>query len=69
MLKTLRRNWTCVLTSSSVCAVASRDNAQFALDNVVVTTPVPEPTTTALMALGLAGLAVLRHRRKYLGIR
>ena len=59
----------CVLTSSSVCAVASRDNAQFALDNVVVTTPVPEPTTTALMVLGLAGLAVLRHRRKSLGIR
>ena len=59
----------CVLTSSSVCAVASRNNAQFAIDNVVVTTPVPEPSTYALMALGLAGLALLRNRRKTLGSR
>lgn len=59
----------CVLTDSSVCAVASKNNGQFALDNVVVTTPVPEPSTYALMALGLAGLAVLRNRRKTLGSR
>lgn len=59
----------CVLTDTSVCSIASRNNAQFALDNVVVTTPVPEPSTYALMALGLAGLAVLRNRRKTLGSR
>lgn len=59
----------CVLTDSSVCSVLSRNNAQFALDNVVVTTPVPEPSTYALMAFGLAGLAVLRNRRKSLGNR
>ncbi len=59
----------CVLTSSSVCDIASRNNAQFALDNVVVTTPVPEPSTYVLMALGLAGLVALRKRRKTLGSR
>ena len=52
----------CVLTQTSVCAVASQNNAQFAIDDIQVTGAVPEPTTTALMALGLLGLA-LRSRR------
>lgn len=52
----------CALTSTSVCAVATENNAQFAIDNIQVTAAIPEPTTTALMALGLLGLA-LRARR------
>ena len=51
----------CALSANGLCADLTRNNAQFALDNVVVTA-VPEPTTTALMALGLIGLVVLRRR-------
>jgi hypothetical protein len=52
----------CSLVNGQVCAVATQNNAQFAIDNILVTGPVPEPTTTALMVLGLLGLG-LRSRR------
>ena len=44
------------------CLFDTQNNAQFAIDDIQVTGAVPEPTTTALMALGLLGLA-LRSRR------
>lgn len=50
----------CVL-DTAVCGTASRNNAQFAIDDIRLST-VPEPTTLALMALGLLGL-VRRNRR------
>jgi hypothetical protein len=34
----------------------------FAIDNIVVTQPVPEPGTTALLGLGLSALMVFRRR-------
>ena len=36
--------------------------AQFAVDNVTFATPVPEPSTWALLCLGLIGIAVIRRR-------
>ena len=56
--------YACALSSTGVCVDGTRNNAQFALDNVT-TTVVPEPATMALMALGLLGLA-LRARRAVL---
>ena len=35
---------------------------QFGLDNVTFATPVPEPSTWALLCLGLIGIAVIRRR-------
>jgi hypothetical protein len=46
-----------------VCANPAGNAAQFALDNVALAAPVPEPSTVLLMALGLAGLAVQSRRR------
>lgn len=55
----------CALTSSSVCAVATRNNGQFALDNVLVTAAaVPEPATFAMMVLGLLTLVLAGRRRR-----
>jgi len=52
----------CALTGTS-CDLNTQNNAQFAIDNILVT-PVPEPSTTALMALGLLGvLGVLSVQR------
>jgi hypothetical protein len=46
----------------------SADNAGPIVDNMLVTqtpaTVVPEPSTYALISTGLAGLAVIRHRRR-----
>ncbi|MBA3057103.1 MAG: PEP-CTERM sorting domain-containing protein [Rhodoferax sp.] len=50
----------CVL-DTNVCGTASRNNAQFAIDDIRLST-VPEPTTLALLALGLLGLG-WRDRR------
>jgi len=63
----------CVL-DTAVCGTPSRNNAQFALDNIHVSTftqdgggndngTVPEPGTLALFSLGLLGLG-LRNRRR-----
>ena len=50
---------------SSPCDTPADNNAQFALDNVVLTPAVPEPTSAALLSLGLIGVraAVARRRR------
>ncbi|HEY1092369.1 MAG TPA: choice-of-anchor J domain-containing protein [Burkholderiaceae bacterium] len=45
--------------------VANADNANYmGIDSVSITSAVPEPTTYALMGLGLAGIALLRRRRQ-----
>ena len=49
----------CVGTSCS----RSLDKAQFALDNIDVT-PIPEPSTWMLMAVGLAAAAAVARRRR-----
>ena len=56
----------CAVVGNSACGIATRNNAQYALDNInlTVATPVPEPETTALMALGLMVLAAVSRRRR-----
>lgn len=44
----------CALTGTS-CDLATQNNGQFAIDDILVT-PVPEPSTTVLLALGLMGV-------------
>jgi hypothetical protein len=39
------------------------DNRQFGYDNIVITV-VPEPSTALLLAFGLVGIAVRRHRSR-----
>lgn len=51
----------CALVGTTVCAVPTMNNGQFAIDDILVSA-VPEPTTTLLMTLGLLGLG-LRARR------
>ena len=56
----------CAIVNGSACTVATRNNAQFALDDIHLTAavaPVPEPETVALLALGLSVLALSRRRR------
>lgn len=40
---------------------------QFMIDNLTIGSPVPEPSTWALFALGLCGVGVMRRRRKATG--
>ncbi len=64
-LKTLEF-FTCAVANGQVCVTPTQNNGQFALDNVNLTiaAPVPEPETTALMALGLMVLTVVSRRRR-----
>lgn len=53
----------CAFTGNFDCSAATiQNNGQFALDDIKVTA-IPEPTTTALLALGLLGVAVASRRR------
>jgi len=65
-LKTLEF-FTCAVVNGQACTVPTNNNGQFALDNVNLTiaaAPIPEPETTALMALGLMVLTAVARRRR-----
>lgn len=53
--------YSCVV-GSTTCS-RSFDTAQFALDNLTMAPPVPEPGTYALFGLGLVGVVLARRRR------
>ena len=54
--------FSCSFDVGGVCASPIQNNGQFAIDNINVTS-VPEPTTIALVALSLLGMALLPKRR------
>ncbi len=64
-LKTLEF-FTCAVANGQACVTPTQNNGQFALDNVdlAIAAPVPEPETTALMALGLMVLTAVARRRR-----
>lgn len=53
--------FSCSATAAGLCTVLV-NNGAFALDNVLLTAAVPEPTTGLMLAMGLLGLALV-HRR------
>ncbi|WP_338847420.1 NF038120 family PEP-CTERM protein [Massilia sp. W12] len=53
----------CLYTMDGSCVNPAGNQAQFAIDNLNVAV-VPEPSTYAMMGLGLAGLAAFARRRK-----
>ena len=53
----------CSLVGSVICSVPTQNNGQFAIDDIAVSA-VPEVSTSALMALGLAGLVGLGRRAR-----
>lgn len=55
--------FTCALTGTT-CDLNTQNNGQFAIDDILVT-PVPEPSTTVLMALGMLGGLGLGWRRHH----
>jgi hypothetical protein len=53
--------YACSLVGNAVCTVATQNNGQFAIDNIVLSA-VPESTPALMLTLGLIGLG-LRARR------
>jgi hypothetical protein len=53
----------CTWDADGACSNPNQNLGQFALDNIALQ-PVPEPATTALLALGLGGLVLVRNRRQ-----
>lgn len=59
--------FTCTIANGAFCTLETRNNGQFALDDIHVTSlaaPVPEPETVALMALGLMAMGAVSRRRR-----
>ena len=52
----------CVYDQNGICATATRNNGQFAIDNIQLGY-VPEPGSLTLVALSLLGLAASRRRK------
>lgn len=52
----------CLWSNSGSCINPAGNQAQFALDNLLLA-PVPEPTTYAMMGLGLAAIGLVSRRR------
>jgi hypothetical protein len=53
----------CLFDADEVCTSLALNQAQFALDNIAITTAVPEPSSWLLMGLGLAAVGQLSRRR------